>query len=549
MIDKSIDRSMGSALSPPSSYLFASIDMGTNSFKLLIIRAFPDGVFFPIHRHKEAVVLGRDAAAGAISPQSQALALQSLGSFSRILQTHNVIPSRTACLATSAIREASNKGEFVAAAEEALGLGFRVRVLSGEEEAELAYKGAIQFLPVYEKLILNVDIGGGSTEFTIGKRGEVLYCASLKLGHVTLTQESLEHGEFLKLREHIVSAVEKSGLVHKVKQFGFEVAVGSSGTIRELEKAEFCGYWLDDGIAPNWELKRQWRLSRRGLTSIVERLCCADEKWKEKRDRFFGKRTEFILAGAILLEEIFNLLGIEEMDVSKYALGEAAIADTLSKVYSDYASNANVRWQSIIRLATRLNSKKQMRAAAQCAGFAREIFEGLRKEYELCGKDLEYLQAACLLHGIGLLNGRKGYHKQTYHMIMDSDKLHGYEFQEVKFIALLAKHHRKKFPGPDHASLQDLPEEMKENFRFLCSIIRVSVALRQDLLTTSQNPECSYANEGLDLLLHGSINELSSLLEMVCPLEESRTKEELMNFRKVFKRDLSAVVKGLVSVD
>lgn len=282
-------------------------------------------------------------------------------------------PARTACFATSAVREAQNKDEFVAAAEEALGRGFRVRVLSGEEEAELAYKGVIQFLPVYEKSVLNVDIGGGSTEFTIGKQGEVLYCASLKLGHVTLTQEFVEHGEFLKLREHIISVVEKSGLVDKVKHFGFEVAVGSSGTIRELEKAEFCGYARDslDDMTPSGELKRPWRLSRKGLTGIVDRLCCGDEKWREKRDRCFGKRSEFILAGAILLREIFDLLGIEEMDVSKYALGGAAIADTLSKMYSDYVPNVNVRWRSVIHLAMRLNSKKQMRAAAQCACFAR----------------------------------------------------------------------------------------------------------------------------------------------------------------------------------
>lgn len=284
-----------------------------------------------------------------------------------------MVPARTACFATSAVREAQDKDEFVAAAEEALGPGFRVRVLSGEEEAELAYKGVTQFLPVYEKLVLNVDIGGGSTEFTIGKQGKVLSCTSLKLGHVTLTQEFVRHGELLKLREHILLVVEKSGLVDRVKHFGFEVAVGSSGTIRDLEKAEFCGYARDslDDVTPHGELGRDWRLSREGLTGIVERLCCGEERWREKRDRFFGKRSEFIVAGAVLLREIFDILGIEEMEVSKYALGEGAIADTLSKVYLGYVPRTDVRRQSVVHLATRLNSKKRMRAAAQCAGFAR----------------------------------------------------------------------------------------------------------------------------------------------------------------------------------
>ncbi|XP_031388509.1 uncharacterized protein LOC116201394 isoform X2 [Punica granatum] len=510
---------MSSNLSAPSSNLFASIDMGTNSFKLLIVRAFPDGVFFPVHRRKEAVVLGRDAAAGAISPQSRARAMESLSSFARILQAHSVVPAHTACFATSAVREAENRDEFVAAAKEALGLGFDVSVLSGEEEAELAYKGVIQFLPVYEKLVLNVDIGGGSTEFAIGKQGRVLYCASLKLGHVSLTQEFVRHGELLDLREHIRSTILKSGLVDKVEHFGFEVAVGSSGTIRELEEAEFHGFAWDsfDGMPPHGAVKREWRLSRKGLTGIVEALCHGGEEWRGKKDRLFGKRSEFIVAGAVLLGEIFEILGIEEMEVSKYALGEAAIADTLSKVYLGCDLNANVRWRSVVHFATRLNSKKRMRAAAQCAGIAREIFEGVKKEYELSTKDLEYLEAACLLHNTGLFNGRKGYHKQSYHIIMNSDQLHGYEFQEVK---------------------------MKSKFRFLCTIIRVSVALQQQDSPNYQKLGILDAAEGLELL-HSDIKDRNSLMEMIHPPEDPETevlRHELVNFRKVFNQDLAAMV-------
>ena len=77
------------------------------------------------------------------------------------------------------------------------------------------------------------------------------------------------------------------------------------------------------------------------------------------------------MAGAVLLEEIFEVIGIEDMEVSGYALGEGVIAESLGKVYGGYDLNANVRWRSVVQLAMRFNSKKSMRVAAQCAGIAK----------------------------------------------------------------------------------------------------------------------------------------------------------------------------------
>jgi exopolyphosphatase/pppGpp-phosphohydrolase len=68
------------------------------------------------------------------------------------------------------------------------------QILSGKEEACLIYLGILQALPVFEKTVLTVDIGGGSTEFVVGKAGEPLYATSLKLGHVRLTEQCIGSG-------------------------------------------------------------------------------------------------------------------------------------------------------------------------------------------------------------------------------------------------------------------------------------------------------------------------------------------------------------------
>lgn len=136
---------------PISSEVFTSIDLGTNSFKLLIVQAEPSGrSFVPIERLKEPVVLSRESPT-SISSQSQARALQSLRKFKSLILSHHVSGDRIRCVATEALRRAENQEEFVDAVFEDVGL--KVDVLSGEEEARLVYLGVLQFLPVFEKSV------------------------------------------------------------------------------------------------------------------------------------------------------------------------------------------------------------------------------------------------------------------------------------------------------------------------------------------------------------------------------------------------------------
>ncbi|GFY89025.1 hypothetical protein Acr_06g0009650 [Actinidia rufa] len=356
-------------------------------------------------------------------------------------------------------------------------LGLEIEVISGEEEARLTYLGVLQFCPLFNQRVLTVDIGGGSTEFVIGKEGEVEFGASLKLGHVTLTEEFVKRNEITTMREEIRSVIRRSGLIEKVREHGFEVAVGSSGTIRAIEKAVSRGYCEGDvGLFDG--CRRDWRFSRGELAKLVGKLCGEEVGREEKvrKERFFKRRSEFIVAGAVLLEEIFGMMGIEEMEVSGYSLGEGVVAELVDGVFGDFDLKANARWRSIERLADRFNNKTRMKSAASCAGIAKGMFEGLMKWNELgdsenklsCSlddKDLEYLEAACLLHNIGLFTVKKGYHKQSYHIIMDSDQLRGYNYEEVKIIALLARHHKKKFPKLDHHSLQGFTKEVLGQIR------------------------------------------------------------------------------------
>ncbi|KAK9004147.1 hypothetical protein V6N11_001954 [Hibiscus sabdariffa] len=197
-----------------------------------------------------------------------------------------------------AVREARNKAEFVDKVAETT--GFNVEVLSGEQEAMFSYLGSLQFLPVFDHSVLNIDIGGGSTEFAIGSCGKVDFSMSLKLGHITLPQQisaDKQAEKVEKMREHVRKVVRKFGLIEKVKTLGFEVAVGSSGTIRAIEKTCCNEFKIDflkkEPFFKDCELMN-WRLSKEKLNSVVESSCKEGKLQKGKR------REDSIVAGGIL---------------------------------------------------------------------------------------------------------------------------------------------------------------------------------------------------------------------------------------------------------
>ncbi|KAL3627993.1 hypothetical protein CASFOL_028095 [Castilleja foliolosa] len=524
-----------------SNDLFAAVDLGTNSFKLTVVRADPSsGRFLTLNRLKEPVLLGLDttttSSATTISAPSIDRAISAIRKFQYFLTSQRLRRSQLRLVATSAVREASNNSQFINAVNDSLGLN--VEIISGDEEARLIYLGALQFLPVFSSTVLTIDIGGGSTEFTVGYKGNVLFSISLRLGHVILTQQ---FSDIAKMRDHIFKELETSGLIEKIKEFKIDIVIGSSGTIKAIEKAVCKGYAHNVveniGVFDEF-LKRNWRFTRDELRCLLERLCDEESEMEEKVKRvdFFKRRAPFILAGSVLLDEILDRLAIEVIEVSGYALGEGMIVEMLGCLFEGFDLNANARWRSIFSLASRFNNKKRMKAATTCLTFAREIFEGLRKSNEVLGvlndRDLEYLDAANLLHNIGIYTGKKGYHKQSYFLIMNGDHLHGYTKEEIELIAMLVRYHRKKFPKRD--VLRRSGEEVKQKFRILCTILRVACALQQCLPVNFQFMELSHNPEGSNLVLcvdEPLAEDLNVLME-----------KELEHFRMVFKQDLHILV-------
>lgn len=340
-------------------------------------------------------------------------------------------------------------------------------------------------------------------------------------------------------------------MVEKVKEIGFEVAVGSSGTVKAIEKA-----------ISGSDFGRKWRFSRDELESVIDKII--DFEWLGlegvKRLGLSRRRSEFIAAGAILLAEIFEALGIQEMEVSGYALGEGVIAEMMmtenhSNSNAEFDLCANARWRSVVALAVRFDVENRMKSTVQCLGIAKDIFYGIRRcgvlsdvrsESLVCldEKDFEYIEAAILLHNVGRVIGKKGYHKSSYHIIKNGGHLHGYNSEEIELIALLARFHRKKFPKCEHASLQELPVEMMEKFRVLCIIVRLSLGLHQCQCEVFNGLEVVHTPEGFKLVLRRFEEQLLDLcgVHWTSTAVEAELRLELEHFEEVFQEKISVII-------
>ena len=171
--------------------LLATVDLGSNSFRLLIGKIHSDGTIFPIDQIKETVRLasGLDAN-NNLTKASQMFALEVLSRFSERLS--NFKKSEVRVVATSTLRVANNAADFITIANKAL--GFPIEVISGKEEARLVYLGAMHSLAFTDEKRLVIDIGGGSTEFIIGRGYNPEIMESVTMGCVSYTGRYFANG-------------------------------------------------------------------------------------------------------------------------------------------------------------------------------------------------------------------------------------------------------------------------------------------------------------------------------------------------------------------
>ncbi|GAQ88727.1 exopolyphosphatase / guanosine-5'-triphosphate,3'-diphosphate pyrophosphatase [Klebsormidium nitens] len=553
--------------------MLAAVDMGTNSFHMVIVRADAKGRFQIVDVEKDDVRLGKGSMGfSIIHPDAEERAIAAMRRFQKIAKTRN---ASMRVVATSAVREAKNRRTYIRRVKEETGID--VEILSGKEEACLIYLGVLQALPVFEKTVLTVDIGGGSTEFVVGRQGEPLYATSLKLGHVRLTEqflgsgnEPLQRSQIDDLRRHVRIMLADSGVLDAVSNRHFDVAIGSSGTIETIaemihanvEPEGVEGTEVDKKVAD--KKGRQFKeeeFTKEQLQAVVKKILKA--KTNDQRAKIPGlqkQRADVIVGGAILLEEIFEAMNIDKMKVSPYALREGVIVDTLSQTIENFNQTPDIRRASILNLAARFNTDRRMDSAIHSADLAKQILWGMQTcrtgsqdcctelALSLDDNDCFLMEAATMLHYVGMFVSHTGYHKHSYYLIKNNEHLLGFSPMEIEVIALLTRYHRKKVPSSKHEAFAELPPEIQTKFKAMCAIMRVAVALDRCDSSTVERVTVLQDLQSCVLAVTPKVDPDTGKAKDVS-LEVWAATAELEFFNKVFKKTASIVIADMHDAD
>ena len=448
----------------------AALDIGTNSFHLIVVSVKEDGSFEIIDRVKEVIRLGEGNPGDIkrINPEAEKRAISAIKRFKGVADSHN---AQFRAVATSAVRESLNKNEFIKNVKDATGVD--VEVVSGNEEARLIYLGVLKAVPVFDKKVLCIDIGGGSTEFIIGEKGKIHYSSSLKLGAVRLTQKFFPEGKtsydsIQKCKKWIEGEIFHIGKF--VKEHGITEAIGSSGTIMS---AALMTLAKNDSTITSSTILNNYVFKREELEIVKnDILSKSTPEERKKIEGLDSKRADIISAGILIISTIVEKFNLSKITISGYALREGIIIDSLPQFYPDLnlPNLSDIRFASVKQLAE--SSKFDRKHCDHVADLAASFFDQTKELHKLTEREKEYLICAAKLHDIGYHIAHAQHHRHSYYIIRNSELL-GFNENEIRVIANIARYHRKSHPKKKHPEYEILSAENKIVVKKLASILRI----------------------------------------------------------------------------
>ena len=498
--------------------ILAAIDLGTNSIHMVVAQILPTlPAFSIIAREKDTVRLGdRCPKTGDLKPEVIERAIATLQRFQEIATSLNA--ETIVAVATSAVREAPNGREFLQQVEDDLGLS--IDLISGQEEARRIYLGVLSGMEFNNQPHIIIDIGGGSTELVLGDGHEPRSLSSTKVGAVRLTAEyittdPISNAEFQYLEAYVRGSLERPIETLRAALLEDECPrlVGTSGTIEALATIHARE---KSGIVPS--PLTGYELSLKDLRELVLRLRKLSYSERAEIPGMSDRRSEIILAGAVILQEAMTLLGIESLTVCERSLREGVIVDwmlTHGLIEDRLRYQSSVRERSVLQTAQKYQVK--LEHTERVAAFALSFFDQTQGVLHTWGPEQrELLWAAAILHNCGLYVGHSAHHKHSYYLIRNGELL-GYTETQIEVIANLVRYHRKSAPKKKHENYRNLPsKKYRQLVNQLSALLRLAVALDQRQMGAIGRVQCKYHPDAkeLDLWLCASQPDDDCALEL-----------------------------------
>jgi len=443
---------------------FAAVDLGSNSFHLLVARLV-DGEVQIVDKLRERVQLAAGLDGGErLAESAQMRALPCLQRFGQRLKAFG--PEQVRAVGTNTLRRAANSEAFRALAEAAL--GHPIETISGQEEARLIYLGVTHGHDDGGARRLVVDIGGGSTECIIGCGSEIDQADSLEMGCVRWSQIFFRDGRLTAraMEEAIIAARLEMGPVQRLyRDLGFQVVHGSSGTINAIRAVLVANGWADHSITVA------------GLRSLEEALVKAGQVSRLQLPGLSPDRVPVIAGGYAILQAVFQSLRLTEMHAAKGALREGVLYDLIGR-----GGSTDVREQTIARMQSRFSVDTAQ--AGRVRALATLLFEQLGDLAPERPEAASYLGWAAALHEVGKVVSYASYHRHGAYLVQHGE-MAGFSYRDHALLAALVYSHRKRL---DRQAILDLGCTEVDLVLRLAVPLRLAVCLNRTRSPTPRPP-------------------------------------------------------------
>jgi len=470
--------------------IFAAIDLGSNSFHLIVTEVKNDQLLI-IDRMKEMVRLasGLDEK-GKLTKRSQQIGLDCLARFGQRLK--NIPKDNIRIVGTNTLRKAKNGAEFIAQAEKLL--DHSIEVIAGREEARLIYLGVAHSQSVNDEKRLVIDIGGGSTEFIIGKGFTPSHTESLHMGCVSMTIKAFSDGKLnesnFKIAE-LYARLELQSIKNTYINVGWTYATGASGSIKSIAKVLRSHHEKSTANEP------YPGITTKGLQWLIKQMIKLKTIDNLELDGLSPERRAIFAGGVAVLYGAFKVLKIDSMNASDSALREGVIYDLQGRF-----KHEDVRQRTISHLIKQyhIDTKQVDEVKKTLSIFYKQIetqwFDSKSLEQTSLKDAEQTLEWAAALHEAGLSIAHNQYHKHGAYIIENSD-LPGFSRQEQRRLALLIRAQRRKFPKKD---FKQFSNRCNKAMTHLAILLRLSILLHRDR-SSNEQPEVLISAEPKQLFL------------------------------------------------
>ncbi len=307
----------------------AVVDLGTNTFNLLIVETTGNSSYRIIYNNKLPVKLGEGGInKKEITKDAYQRGIDAMAKHSRTISEYRV--TATYAFGTAALRNAENGELFIRTIREEFNI--RVELITGDREAELIYKGVKQAVPLDNNKVLILDIGGGSNEFIIANKKQIFWKYSYKLGIAKLLDQFKPSDPILPNEiENVTRYIDEElqSLFTAVRNYKIDTLVGASGsfeTFTAMIKADDENFESETGTSPSSTV-----INISEFTTLHKRLMASTIDERREMKGLEPMRVEMIVLASLFVKFILDKLAIQNIIQSNFALKEGVIYDLLYK--------------------------------------------------------------------------------------------------------------------------------------------------------------------------------------------------------------------------